>query len=64
MRLEAELYRINGKYYGFLASMDYGCSGRETEGYDTKEECVEEMKGFLLEEFYTGEEMDLIEEKE
>jgi len=63
MNIEIELYKKDGKYYGYLASTDYSCSGWKTDGYDTKEECVEELKGFLLEEFYTGEEECLIEEE-
>jgi hypothetical protein len=63
MMIEVELYKKDGKYYGYLASTSYSCSGWKTEGYDTKEECAEELKDFLLEEFYTGEENDLIEEE-
>lgn len=50
MKIEVELFKKDGKYYGYLASTDYSCSGWETDGYDTKEECIEELKGFLLEE--------------
>ena len=64
MKIEVELFKKEGKYYGYLASTDYSSSGWETDGYDTKEECIEELKGFLLEEFYTGEQEDLIEEEE
>ena len=63
MNIEIELYKKDGKYYGWLASTDYSCSGWKTGGYDTKEECVEELKDYLLEEFYTGEEEGLIEEE-
>ena len=62
MKIEIELYKKGGKYYGYLASTDYSGSGYKTDGCNTKEECVEELKGFLLEEFYTGEE-GLIEEE-
>ena len=64
MKIEVELYKKNGKYYGFLESTDYSGSGWKTEGYDTKEECVEELKDYLLEEFYTGEKEGLIEEED
>lgn len=63
MMLEVELYKEKGKYYGYVASADYDGSGWKTDGYNTKEECVEELKGYILEEFYTGEEEGLIEEE-
>ena len=64
MKIEVELYRKDGKYYGWLACTEYSCSGWETDGYDTKEECIEELKDYLLEEFYTGEEEDLIDKED
>lgn len=62
MHIEVELYREDGKYYGWVCSTDYNASGWETDGYDTKEECVEEMRDFLLWEFENGEEYGLIDE--
>lgn len=58
MTVEIELYKENGKYYGYLTNTEYG-SGWKTDGHSTKEECVEQLKDYLLEEFYNGEEEGL-----
>ena len=63
MNIEVELYRKDGKYYGWLGSTEYAWAW-ETDGYDTKEECVDEMRDSMLREFRYGEEMGLIDKED